>query len=1522
MTIISYAANHEDVLLWRAFGKQEAGFYVDVGAADPDASATKLFYDAGWSGINIEPVPDLAARLRAARPRDVVIEAVAGGAAGRTMLQAAGGAAFEVEVLPLSAIVQRHVPASIHFLRIAAGGGEEAVLAGADLDACRPWVILIEAASGSPEAASHDRWEPLLVAAGYGFVWFDGRSRFYLAAERMADLRAAFNVPPNVLDDFISSAEHDLRSRLAVAEAAVRARLRDAETRAFDAKERATGLAMQLAEQQVSAAELARQLKRATRQIRRIKRSVSWRLAAPLRVGERVLRRYLTVLGPRRRARLAVVDAASASGDERYRLWIAGNEQKDSAPPGEKAPLGAAPTLAFLVEDSGADRGGLGRTLASLTAQIDGAWTCLVAAATPAGATDRRIRSLPLAAEQPGASLNALIAATAADFIAILDAGDVLVPCAVAAVRTALAAEPFLDLIYSDEDVIGPDGIRRNPAFKPGWSPELLVSYNYVGRLAVLRRAAVEAVGGFDAALGRAAEWDLHLRLAAASRHAGRITRVLCHRPAGVPGARPDPAAADAAAFREALRRHWARQGCDAAVTTQADGSQRATWPAASPPLVSVIVAGGDKPDLLRTCLDGLLHRTAYERREIIVVAAAATDATMMSLLDEARSWSGTRLLPFLDPRNAAAERNAGARAATGELLLFLDGGIEVADPGWLDELVRWAVRPGVGIIGGCLAYPDGALQHAGVVIGPGLEGLIFRGAERGAWGVFGSPETTRNYLAVAGACQMVRREVFAQLGGYDETYRSAHSAIALCLYAREKGWRTVYTPFARLTHHQPASRTTGEADDLARLAADVRALGLTADPFFHPALSWDAPVPALRLAPEATGEERVGAEIAGLLAPYPLSPPLDLFDDAAMRALIGSGDAPLPGAAMPERIDDCWSAACFCIAVLRGDAALRAAFPHALSAGTQGAFAQWLRQQGASRFQLSAEALGALDAVLRDPPSRPVRQVCSVRPDVLARFPLGFTPAGRRGLITWLFREGAGEHGLRAEQIWWFALECAEDPARELLFTWHMTPAWQRLFPEAPTRFGRDRFSRWLAAMFQLGEAWAVADTWPEVLSPAQQLRLAWQLRPGWRHRFPEAIEHEDGARAWLAWLGSERGGLSAELRAWCRGLDADATASALVTPGVNVIGHFAYPSGLRTSVESLVGGLQEAGFQASLRDVPGTAAEDDPIHARFIGIEEFPVTLLHIQPEPFFLRAYAMAGLHPRTPSSYRIGYWYWEMSTVPASWDLATLAVHELWAATRFVAGALRERYDVPVYILPPGVELVPFVPQPRSRFGVPEDRFAFLFVFHMMSIMERKNPLGLIRAFSRAFRRDEPVVLVLKTTFGERHPELMGELRRAAAQAEAEVMVIDEIYTQGETLALMQACDAYVSLHRSEGLGLTMAEAMLLGKPVIATGFSGNTDFMNKENSLLVDYSVVPIGRSVPPYEAAMRWAAPSEEHAAAMMRLLYDDRAFGAALGARAQEDLRRNLGMAAAGRRMAERLATLREDRLARAGAG
>jgi len=363
------------------------------------------------------------------------------------------------------------------------------------------------------------------------------------------------------------------------------------------------------------------------------------------------------------------------------------------------------------------------------------------------------------------------------------------------------------------------------------------------------------------------------------------------------------------------------------------------------------------------------------------------------------------------------------------------------------------------------------------------------------------------------------------------------------------------------------------------------------------------------------------------------------------------------------------------------------------------------------------------------------------------------------------------------------------------------------------------------------------------------------------------------------------------------------------MLNGGVNVIGHFCYPSGLRVSVEAIVGAMGLAGIRTSLRDVR-TDARDDPAHVHFDGLESGDITLIHAQPEPFFAEVYARADLAERDPRTYRIAYWYWEFDSIPDAWCAHADSVDEVWTATEFIARGLRERLSIPVRTLFPGVTLAPFQVREREYFKLDPGRFTFLFTFHMMSVMERKNPLGLIRAFKLAFRADEPVTLVLKTSFGDRHPLQFQELLDAAAN-EPTITIIDEVFSSDDVLSLMNACDAYVSLHRSEGLGLTMAEAMLLGKPVIATAFSGNMDFMNNENSLLVPYERVKVGRPIPPYDADLEWAEPSVEHAARLMRRLFDDQKWAREVGARGQRSAEINLSLDAAGRRISERLAEI-----------
>jgi glycosyltransferase involved in cell wall biosynthesis len=1242
--------------------------------------------------------------------------------------------------------------------------------------------------------------------------------------------------------------------------------------------------------------------------------------AAARLFGEQSFGQAMMRLLPPASSSAAMIKAAPGS---RYQAWIHEHESvSPAAPRGSPEPAVIAVLLALRPGEAEA----LDRTLASLAAQTRGAWQCLIAAPpemilSAPWSDDGRIVAHPNMAgavpeQRHWHSLAALPQAASAPFVLVLAPGDVLAATAMAALIDRFDAEPALDLLYADEDVLTNDGLRSDPTFKPSWSPELLQSYNYFGRPTVMRRDLVTRLGGLQPDLAEASEWDLNLRIAEATDQIGRITQVICHRNTPAALSRPTPNTPEAALFREVIRDHWARHGIEASIVTQADGTQRATWPLLDPPLVSIVIPNRRKPDLLRACLDGILRETTYSRREIIIIDLDSTDPNTIALYDEIVAAGGARIIPCLEPSNHSAARNAGARAANGSLLLFLDNDIKVTQPGWLTELVRYATRPGVGVVGTRLVYPRDEAQLSESVIGLHLCGQTFRSIGFDGWEVLGSSDTPRNLLGIMGACQMIDRALFERLGGFDESYASSDSSTAISLRAHEAGYRTVYTPFAQLAYNEgQAHEHTAPLQDIERVAADIRNFDLKDDPYFHPGLSCSHGVPTLRLAREICSETQAPRDATDPLVAYPAATKLDLLADEEVAALLGAkAGTILPIVMSAEAITDQASAALFCIALLRGDSTVRARFPRALSDGIKGDFIAWLRGEGRVALGLSNAALAATDRCFHAPPGARPRQILLMRPDLRATLPLATLPAGWGGLLLWLVGNGTQEYALQPEEIWWFLLECAEDPAREMRLLYLLTPAWQQMFPDATTRFGQGRFGQWLCAMFALKAPWADPASWPEQPVPGEQIRIAWQARPAWRRRFPEALEEMDQARALLSWLGDRSSGLPETLRAWCAALEPEATAKAICVRGVNVISHFCYPSGLRTSAQSIVDGLLLADWAVSLRDVPVDRRKDEPIHHHFVGSEHHDTTLVHIQPDPYFRDAYVLSGLHPRQPRSYRIGYWYWEMDTIPESWKLPALQTDELWAATRFVGDALKARFDQPVFTLPPGVALAPFQRRARDHFGVPSGKFAFLFVFHMMSIMERKNPLGLIRAFARAFGPDAPVVLVLKTTFGKNHPQLIEELHRAAAEAPAEVVIIDEIYTQDETLSLMDACDSYISLHRSEGLGLTMAEAMLLAKPVIATRFSGNLDFMSDTTSLLVDCKVVEIGRSVPPYEAHMRWAEPSEEHAARLMRRIFDDRDFAKALGQRARVDLEANLSPVAAGQRMVVRLEAIRAE--------
>jgi glycosyltransferase involved in cell wall biosynthesis len=271
-------------------------------------------------------------------------------------------------------------------------------------------------------------------------------------------------------------------------------------------------------------------------------------------------------------------------------------------------------------------------------------------------------------------------------------------------------------------------------------------------------------------------------------------------------------------------------------------------------------------------------------------------------------------------------------------------------------------------------------------------------------------------------------------------------------------------------------------------------------------------------------------------------------------------------------------------------------------------------------------------------------------------------------------------------------------------------------------------------------------------------------------------------------------------------------------------------------------------------------------------------------------------------------RIAVWGWETNSIPRRWERAFGLIDEIWVYSRFMAENIGAASPVPVIALPPPVQ-APSRNRGPLRLGVPSG-FLFLFVFDYLSTIQRKNPVGLIEAFKQAFTPGEGPHLLIKTINAPLRPLAEEEVLWAAA-GRSDIHVIDRSLTIAEKDAVMMACDCYVSLHRSEGFGLTMAEAMAIGKPVIGTRYSGNVDFMTDENSFLVDYEITRVGPDCEIYPADGEWAAPDLGQAAELMRRTYEQPDEAARRGSRARQDIARALSPEAAGAAMRRRLEEL-----------
>jgi hypothetical protein len=308
-------------------------------------------------------------------------------------------------------------------------------------------------------------------------------------------------------------------------------------------------------------------------------------------------------------------------------------------------------------------------------------------------------------------------------------------------------------------------------------------------------------------------------------------------------------------------------------------------------------------------------------------------------------------------------------------------------------------------------------------------------------------------------------------------------------------------------------------------------------------------------------------------------------------------------------------------------------------------------------------------------------------------------------------------------------------------------------------------------------------------------------------------------------------------------------------------------------------------------LADMPGTDEVSAAVPRSTGG-----TMIVHINAPYLPLALLAMG--RAATRSQRLIGYWSWELPRIPDSWRVGFPFVHEIWVPSRFTAAAVSAQVDVPVHVVPH--PMLPMLAQQsdwRSRLGIDAGDLIVSTIFHMGSSFTRKNPLGAVEAFCRAFGDDKRTHLVIKMNDGSVAPDLRASLLQAIGNR-PNIHVIEQKLTEQEMSDLLRATDILLSLHRTEGFGLPLARAMQGGKLVIATGWSGNLDFMNRDNSMLVDYSLVPAHDPQKTYNFHdMNWADPSVEHAVACLKLAAEQRDLRRALGERAASDIEQQFGL-------------------------
>ena len=345
----------------------------------------------------------------------------------------------------------------------------------------------------------------------------------------------------------------------------------------------------------------------------------------------------------------------------------------------------------------------------------------------------------------------------------------------------------------------------------------------------------------------------------------------------------------------------------------------------------------------------------------------------------------------------------------------------------------------------------------------------------------------------------------------------------------------------------------------------------------------------------------------------------------------------------------------------------------------------------------------------------------------------------------------------------------------------------------------------------------------------------------------------------------------------------------------GVNLIGYARAEMGVGESCRLAANSMQIAGIQFGILNFsmgnPATMNDVNWQHKE-INDAHYRTNIFHINADQMVL-AYLHYG-DSVFKGRYNIGYWHWELSDFPDEWKNSFNLIDEVWVPTDFVLEAISKKSPVPVMKIPHGIEVKCSPGNRRDFFNLPCSMFLFLAMYDIQSIQERKNPHAVIEALKSAFTNDnKSAALIIKINNSKDDSRHLDKLKDEVRDYK-NIYLLEGNMNRQQVNDLLNSVDCFISLHRSEGFGLGLAEAMYLGKPVIGTNWSGNTDFMNPSNSCLVDYELTRIPRDYGPYKAGQIWAEPDVEQAAYFMRKLVNDPAWRKEIAFRGQETIVNN----------------------------